>query len=117
MAVRKKGKRKVNVKGQQYLWYVKDADVQVPSEGFVDHPVSERYLHIISTNKQFIVHYRIPKSGDPHTELQIEGSWFPRAPGQAEVEVPRWRHDSKRYPTADFVRRLIGWCLDESKAD
>ncbi len=110
MAVRKKGMRKVKVKGKQYIWYVKDVDMSVPDEGFVEHPVTERYLHIISTDKKFIIHYRIPKAGDPHTELRVEGPLFPRQPGLKEAEVPRWRHDSKRYPTADFVRRLIGWC-------
>lgn len=113
MAVGKKGKRKVTVKGKHYIWYVKDApDVEVPEQGFVDYPVTQRFLHIISTDKQFIVHYRIPEPGDPHTELYVEGPRFPRAPSRKEVEVPRWRYDSKRYPTADFVRRLIGWCME-----
>ena len=114
MAVNKKGLRKVNVNGKQYFWYVKDTDEQVPDTGFVEYPVAERFLHIISSDKQFIVHYRIPEPGDPHTELHVEGPRFPRAPELKEVEVPRWRHDSKRYPTADFVRRLIGWCMERS---
>jgi hypothetical protein len=115
MAVNKRGMRKVNVKGRQYIWYVKDADLHTHEEGFVEYRQSQRYLHIISTNKKFIVHYRIPQPGDPHTELRVEGPLFPRSPGMSEVEVPRWRHDSKRYPTADFVRRLISWCMDDSE--
>lgn len=115
MGVNKKGMRKVRVRGKQYIWYVKDSDVEVPDQGFVAYPPTERYLHIISTDKQFIVHYRIPQPGDAHTELYVEGPLFPREPGLRQVEVPRWRHDSKRYPTADFVRRLIGWCMEPAK--
>lgn len=110
MAVSKKGKRKVRVRGRHYIWYVKETDVQVPDEGFVEYR-TERHLHIISTDKKFIVHYCLPQPGDPWAELRVEGPHFPRAPQANVVQVPRWRHDSKRYPTADFVRRLIGWCL------
>jgi hypothetical protein len=113
MPASKKGKRKVNVKGKQYLWYVNDSAPETPQVGFVEHQVPERYLHIISTDKRFIVRYRIPVAGDPHTELYIDGPVFPRAPELREVEVPRWRHDTKRYPTGDFVRCLIAWCMEE----
>ena len=112
MAVRKKGLRKVNYKGRHYYWHVNESSKTVPDEGFVGYTPTTRMLHIISADKQFIVHYRIPEAGDSHTELHIEGPLFPRAPGLQEVEVPRWRHDAKRYPTADFVRRLIGWCME-----
>jgi hypothetical protein len=115
MAVRKKGLRKVNFKGRSYYWHVNEQNSAVPDEGFVTYPVSTRLLHIISADKQFIVHYRIPEPGDSHTELRVEGPLFPRAPGLEEVEVPRWRHDTKRYPTADFVRRLIGWCMESGQ--
>lgn len=111
MAVSKKGNRKVKFKGREFIWYVRDVKEIVPDQGFVE-PVSERVLHIIASNKKFIIHYRIPKSGDPHTVLRVEGEQFPRQPGAKEVTVPRWRHDSKRFPTADFVRRLIGWCFE-----
>ena len=115
MAVSKKGQRKVTVKGKHYFWSVKESEVQVPDEGFVGYG-RERHVHIISADKQFIVRYRCPAPGDPFTTLQVEGSLFPREPKAKEVQVPRWRHDSKRYPTADFVRRLINWCLEsESK--
>ena len=117
MAVNKKGLRKVTVKGRHYFWYVNETKEQIPEEGgFVEYR-SERYLHIIASNKQLIVHYRLPQPGDPYTTLRVEGPMFPRQPGAKEVQVPRWRHDSKRYPTADFVRRLIGWCLSEPKKD
>ncbi len=112
MAVNTRGMRKVKFRGKQYLWQVKERKPVPPEEGFITHPPAERILHIISSDKRFIVHYRIPEPGDPHTDLRIEGPLFPRAPHQKEIEVPRWRHDSKRYPTADFVRRLIGWCME-----
>ena len=111
LAVNTKGKRKVTVKGRPFIWYVEDKEKQIPEEGgFVDH-TPERYLHIIATNKKFIVHYRLPKEGDAFTTLRVEGEQFPRQPGAKAVQVPRWKHDSKSYPTNDFVRRLIGWCL------
>jgi hypothetical protein len=91
---------------------VQDSErANVPDEGFVREAEAARVLHIISSNKQFIVHYRLPQPGDKVAQLIVEGPDFPRAPGAKRVEVPRWRHDSKPYPTADFVRRLIGWCL------
>lgn len=112
MAVSAKGKRKVNVKGRQYIWYVQEsARAPLPEQGFVPEVAPVRLLHIISSNKKFIVHYRLPEPGDPSALLTVEGPEFPRQPGARQVEVPRWRHDSKPYPTADFVRRLIGWCL------
>lgn len=104
--------RKVNVQGRQYFWYVADAvGPKVPEEGFVQDTTPARYLHIISANKKLIVHYCLPQPGDKAGLLTIEGPEFPRAPGAKQLEVPRWKHDSKPYPTADFVRRLIGWCL------
>jgi hypothetical protein len=112
LAVNKKGKRKVNVKGREYLWSVEDGPEQVvPAQGFLQQAEKSRYLHIISNNKRFIVHYRLPQAEEPYALLRIEGPDFPREPGATAVHIPRWRHDSKRYPTADFVRRLIGWCL------
>jgi len=114
MAVSKKGMRKVNYKGRQYLWYVNDAESWVPEQGLVE-PGKVRVLHIISSNKQFIVHYRLPHEGDPHTQLRVEGPQFPRQPGAKMVQVPRWKYDSKAYPTADFVRRLIDWCMAENE--
>lgn len=112
MAISSKGKRKVNVQGRQYFWYVAETDGHaVPEEGFVRENVPARYLHIFSSNKKLIVHYRMPQPGDQTGLLIIEGPEFPRSPGAKQVEVPRWRHDTKPYPTADFVRRLIGWCL------
>ncbi len=120
MAVSTKGKRKVNVRGRQYIWYVQDGErAAVPDEGFVESATPARTLHIISSNKRFIVHYRLPSPGDQTARLTVEGPDFPRAPGARQVEVPRWRHDTNPYPTADFVRRLIGWCLGlaETKED
>ena len=112
MAISKKGKRKINFRGRQYLWYVQDTDRQIPEEGgFVDHTPA-RYLHIIGSKKQLIVHYRIPQTDDPYAVLRVEGPLFPRLPGAKEVKVPRWKYDSKRYPTNDFVRRLVQWCLE-----
>lgn len=111
MAISTKGRRKVNYKNQQYIWYVSEVTQEVPEQGFVDEVLTERYLHIISANKKFIVHYRMPKPGDENALLEIEGPLFPREPQAKAVHVPRWRHDSKRYPTNDFVRRLIHWSM------
>ncbi len=110
MAVKKKGLRKVKYKDRIYYWRVEDIHINLPDNGFVDEVQNGRMLHIISADKKFIVHYRIPQPGDSEAELRVEGPLFPRAPGQKVVYIPRWRHDSKRYPTADFVRRLIDYC-------
>ena len=111
MAVRKKGLRKVKVRGKLYYWKVKGTIVGVPDQGFVDDPQERRVVDIISANKQFIVHYLIPHAGEPYAELRVEGPLFPRAPGAKRVEIPRWKYDGKPYPTADFVRRLIDYCM------
>lgn len=111
MAVSKKGMRKVNHKGRQYLWYANDVNKWIPDQGFVEQG-KVRVLHIISSNKKFIVHYRIPSQGDDYAQLKVEGPQFPRQPGAKMIQVPRWRHDMTRYPKADFVRRLIGWCME-----
>lgn len=109
MAVKKKGLRKVKYKGKQYFWRVEDVRIPLSGQGFVDQDQKRRLLHIISSDKQFIIHYQIPQAGEEKADLRIEGPLFPRAPGEKMVAVPRWRHDSKHYPTADFVRRLIDW--------
>jgi hypothetical protein len=113
MAVSTKGKRKVTHKGRPFIWYVESKDVHVPEEGGLVSHGEERYLHIIATNKKFIVHYRLPQADDPHAELRVEGEQFPRQSGAKVVVVPRWKHDNKQYPTNDFVRRLIGWCMEK----
>lgn len=117
MAVRKKGLRKVNYKNQQYLWRVDEVNREIPEVGFVVHKRTARYLHVISSNKRFIIHYRQPEAGEETALLEVEGELFPRQPGATAVPVPRWRHDTKRYPTADFVRRLIHWCMTPAKKD
>lgn len=113
MAVSKKGRRKVNYQGRQYLWYVQEVTTRLPAAGGFVEPVNERYVRIFDTRKQLIVAYRIPEPRDADALLKVEGPHFPRQPGAREVRLPRWKHDSKRYPTNDFVRRLIAWCLAE----
>ena len=113
MAVRKKGLRQVKVRGKVYYWKVRETNVDIPEQGFVSYPDKRRVVDIISSNKQFIVHYMIPQPGEAFAELRVEGPLFPRAPGEKRIEIPRWKHDGKRYPTADFVRRLIDYCLGE----
>ncbi len=113
MAVNKKGMRQVRVRGKLYYWRVKESRLDIPDEGFVAPQEARRVLDIISSNKQFIVHYLLPQAGDAYAELRVEGPYFPLAPGAKRVAIPRWKHDSKRYPTADFVRRLIDYCVGE----
>lgn len=115
MAVSKKGMRKVTYKGRHYFWYVGESSLPLPEQGFVAYEGKERLLHIISSDKQFIVHYRLPAPSEEAALLRVEGPLFPRAPTAKSVPVPRWRHDGKRYPTADFVRRLIDWCMTGPK--
>ncbi len=115
MAVNTKGKRKVKVKGRPFIWSVESREVHVPQEGGLVEHGEHRFLHIIATNKKFMVHYRLPQEGDDYAELRVEGEQFPRQPGAKLVQVPRWKHDGKKYPTNDFVRRLISWCMEKPK--
>ncbi len=96
MAVSKKGLRKVNFHGRQYLWTVREIQEEIPETGFVQ-PVSERYLHIISANKAFIVRYRIPKPGDEFTYLFVDGRDFPGIQG-CELRVGADRLNSGSAP-------------------
>ena len=113
MAVKSKGMRKVRYKGKQYFWNVQELTQQVPDEGGFVRPLQERWVRIIDNKKQFNVQYRIPEPRDDHALLRVEGPHFPRQPEAKELQLPRWKHDSKRYPTNDFVRRLIDWCMEE----
>jgi hypothetical protein len=113
MAVNTKGMRKVNFKGKPYFWNVQEVTKTVPREGGFVEPVKERWVRIIDNKKQFNVLYRIPEPRDDDALLRVEGVVFPRKPGTAEMRMPRWKHDTKRYPTNDFVRRIIEWCLTE----
>ena len=114
MAVNKKGMRKVRYKGKPYFWNVQEVARKVPREGGFVAPVKERWVRIIDSKKRFNVLYRIPQPRDADALLRVEGPSFPRQPDAATVRVPRWKHDTKRYPTNDFVRRLIGWCLTQT---
>jgi len=111
MAVNTKGKRKVTYKGRPFIWTVIEKETQVPVEGGFVNPTPARYIHIIATNKKFMVQYKIPEEGDAYAELRVEGEQFPRQPGAKVVQTPRWKHDTKPYPTNDFVRLLIAWCM------
>lgn len=109
MAVNKKGMRKVNYKGRQYLWSVQQLTRKKDDDEAAQ--IEDRWVRIIDNKKQFIVKYRIPQPKDEFAILINEGGTFPRKPDAREVQIPRWKHDSKHFPTADFIRRLIEWCL------
>lgn len=102
----------MNYKGRQYIWYMDDKEVHIPEEGgFVQHE-ARRFLHIIDSKKQLIMHYRCPQEGDPYALLHLERGELPHPMQKNQIHVPRWKHDTKRYLTADFVRRLLQWLLD-----
>ena len=84
MAVSKKGLRQVAYKGQRYYWSVNERDAPMPEQGFVSPVGKERLLHIISADKRFIVHYRIPAVAETAALLRVEGPLFP-----ARREAPR----------------------------
>lgn len=114
MAVNKKGMRKVNYKGKQYFWSIQESSHEIPDEGGFVKQVQARWVRIIGSKKQFNVLYRIPEEGDTFAQLKVEGPAFPRQPNAKEIQIPRWKHDTKRYPSADFIRRLIDHCMSES---
>jgi hypothetical protein len=104
MGVRKKGRRRIDVEGRPFLWYVCD-----------DPDSADTVLHIISEDKGFIVQYHLGQTGEPF--LIVLGPDFPGVPDAGgcwlRFRCPRWETDSGVTPGG--VRRLIDWCLSAHK--
>lgn len=106
MAVRTKGRRKFEVDGRPYVWFVGD-----------DDDSADKILHVISHDKRLIVHYHLGQE-DPERRFAIalgqefggvvmNGIW-------RRFLCPRWESDEGKVTPRD-VRRLILWSLSEQE--
>jgi hypothetical protein len=104
MGVRKKGRRRIDVEGRLFVWYVCD-----------DPDSADTVLHVISEDKGFIVQYQLGQSGEPF--LIVLGHDFPGVPdagrGWLRFRCPRW--ETGCVVTPGGVRRLIEWCRCANK--
>jgi hypothetical protein len=104
MGVRKKGRRRIDVEGRPFLWYVCD-----------DPDSADTVLPVISEDKGFIVQYHLGQTGEPF--LIVLGHDFPEVPEAGgcwlRFRCPRWETDSGVTPGG--VRRLIEGCLSAPK--
>jgi len=106
MGIATKHRRKINVKGRIFVWYVCE-DI----ENF-----SLATLHVISEDKRFNVAYSLFQY-DTQRHMVVLGKEFP---GLAEaghcwnrVVCPQW--EVGRTITPASVRRLIEWSFDSSR--
>jgi hypothetical protein len=101
MGVRKQGRRKLRVGGRLYVWYVKpDADSP------------DNVLHVISDDKQFLVHYHLNQRTVAR-HIIVLGRDFERTPGNGgtwrRFRCPEWTSQDGVITPAT-VRKLIEWC-------
>src|SRR5947209_3185842 len=106
MAVRKKGRRRIEVCGRHFVWYVCE-----------DPDSADTVLHVASEDKRFIVTYHLNQPDPPF--LIVLGKEFPSVPGTGGVWrrflCPAWEHESVMTPGG--VRRLIEWCLAPGRSE
>lgn len=106
MGVRKSGRRRLDVDGRLFVWYVCD---DPDSLGMV--------LHVVSEDKRFLVTYHLAQPGEPF--IIVIGRDFPGVPDAGGVwrrfRCPRWEA-TDGVLTPRRVRRLIGWCFSSQKA-
>ncbi|MDB5386253.1 MAG: hypothetical protein JWM11_1899 [Planctomycetaceae bacterium] len=99
MGVRTKSRRQLTIGDRPYVWYVKE-----------DEDSLDYILHVLSKDKQFIVHYRLAQPFE-RLYLTVLGREFGRVDGTGGVwrrfRCPRWEND---VVTPAVVRSLIEWC-------
>lgn len=99
MGIRTKSRRQLTIDDRRYVWYVREDDDSL------DH-----ILHVLSKDKQFIVHYHLAQL-DERRYLTVLGREFGRVGGTGGVwrrfRCPRWEND---VVTPAAVRSLIEWC-------
>ena len=104
MGVRKSGRRRIEVAGRLFVWFVRE-----------DSDSPDLVLQVICEDKHFLVDYHLARPDEPF--LTVVGGEFP---GVSEFggswrrfRCPRWEADGKVTPRD--VRRLIEWCLSTDK--
>jgi hypothetical protein len=106
MAIATKYRRRISVKGRNFLWYVREDDDEfyLPT------------LHVISEDKRFIVAYLLNQC-DTTRHLVVKGHEFPGLPEAGHcwkrALCPRWEIGSTITPAS--VRQLIEWCFDPDR--
>lgn len=107
MAVANKGKRKININGVSYRWFVRESD-----EG-VDVGANTS-LSILSENKDFHIAYPIGQTGE-HDFVIVIGPLFggQGAFGKTwqRILCPTWRTADGVTPR--LVREIVEWALSE----
>lgn len=101
MGVKKKARRKIVVDGKSYVWYV-----------IQDCDSSHYVLHVLSDDKQFIVHYQLGQCDDVR-HITVLGREFQRAPCTGgkyrRFRCPKWPMEQGSV-TPRTVHSLINWC-------
>lgn len=103
MSIATKNRRKLNISGREFIWYVKD-----------DPDSADMVLHVASQDKKLIVNYHLAQPTNTRYLIVLgkEFSGLPDAGGcRIRVLCPEWETNSIITPAS--VRRLIEWCLSE----
>ena len=111
MGVATKNRRRIVVRGLDYLWYV--------AEDIEDFPHSItgdlNALNILSEDKRFIARYHLGQADDQRRHITIIGREFRGIdePGcWRRFLCPDWYKNSAVTPSV--VRAIIEWCSDPS---
>ena len=104
MAITTKRRRKIQVNGRQFVWWVAP-----------DDDSSDLLVHICSTDKRFLVHQALGQTGWRRF-LVVIGSEFPPLQDAGgcwiRVRTPPWQDE---IATPGLVREIIEWGLNPSK--
>ena len=108
MGISTKGKRKITVFGQRYIWFVDgESDYSYGSHSIV--------VQVVSCDRKFIASYQLMQpdnarfviiKGNEFSGVETGHSW-------KRFLCPKW--ESNFIVTPKVVRSLIEWCLDENK--
>lgn len=105
MGIAKKARRKLNLAGRMFIWYIAP-----------DYDSADLVLHVASDDKRFIVKYHLGQSDDRRFLIVIgrEFDGLPDAGGPwIRVRCPAWEVAGAIGPRA--VRRLIEWSQEPDK--
>lgn len=107
MAVAGKNRRKINVGGKSYIWFVRD-------DGEYSGIGSIATLHIIAADKNLVVAYPIHQIGT-HNLIALHALKIGERTIADDicqhVECPGWEADKPITP--GIVRKIIRWCLTD----
>lgn len=105
MGVATKGRRKIDVNGRRFVWYVCE-----------DEDSADLVLHVASQDKRLLVRYHLgqPEGGRVVLVVGPEFGGVPDAGGcHRRFLCPQWEDDGRVTPAA--VRRLVLWCQSDGE--